>query len=273
MSNAASVGNLSGRIALVTGAARGVGRATAVKLAREGAVVFVNDIDAAALDETARDIGGTALPGDLTDPEFPDALIDAILERRGSLDVVVNNAGYIWNSALHNHTDEQWSAMLDIHVTAPFRILRAYGRWLREVHKQGAPLPCRKVVNVSSVSGVYGAATQAGYAAGKAAIVGLTLTLAKEWGRFNVTVNAVAFGHIATRLTQPYDAEPPRVVVAGRSHRVGLTQDQIAQQRALTPLGRTGTPEDAANAIYLFCQSESDFITGEVLIASGGLRM
>ena len=273
MSSTAADRNLAGRTALVTGAARGVGRATAAKLAREGATVFLNDIDADALAEAAVAVGGIALPGDLTDPDFPDVLIDAVLAQRGTLDVVVNNAGYIWNSALHNHSDEQWEAMLDIHVTAPFRILRAYGRWLRETHKHNATQPCRKVVNVSSVSGVYGAATQAGYAAGKAAIVGLTLTLAKEWGRYNVTVNAVAFGHIATRLTQPYDTEPPRIDVAGRSHRVGLTEAQIAQQRALTPLGRTGTPEDAANAIYLFCQRESDFITGEVLIASGGLRM
>ena len=264
---------LSGRVALVTGAARGVGRATATKLAREGAFVFLNDIDAREVEDTARAVGGTALPGDLTDPNVPDTLVDRVIETSGALDIVVNNAGYIWNGALHNHTDEQWEAMLDIHVTAPFRILRAYGRWLRDVHKSGAAMPCRKVVNVSSVSGLFGAATQVGYAAGKAALVGLTRTLAKEWGRYNVTVNAVAFGHIATRLTQQYDAEPPRIDVAGRSHRVGLSQEQIAQQLALTPLHRTGTPEDAANAIYLFCQPESDFVTGEILVASGGLRM
>ena len=255
---------LSGRTALVTGAARGVGRATARKLASEGAFVFVNDIDADELDATAKEIGGIALAGDLT---------DAALEAFGDLDIIVNNAGYIWNSALHNHSDEQWEAMLDIHVTAPFRILRAYGRWLRVTQQSGVAMPCRKVVNVSSVSGLFGAATQVGYSAGKAALVGLTRTLAKEWGRYNVTVNAVAFGHIATRLTQEYDAEPPRIDVAGRSYRVGLSHDQVAQQIALTPLHRTGTPEDAANAIYLFCQSESDFVTGEILVASGGLRM
>jgi 3-oxoacyl-[acyl-carrier protein] reductase len=265
---------LSGRVALVTGAAQGVGRATAEKLAAEGAVVFVNDIDAETVAAVAGAIGGTALPGDLTDPSLPDRLVAQVLEQRGSLDIVVNNAGYIWNGALVNHTDEQWDAMLDIHVTAPFRLLRAYGRWLRSVHgNTEAPMPCRKVVNVSSVSGLFGAATQAAYASGKAAMLGLTRTLAKEWGRYNVTVNAVAFGHIATRLTQPYDGEPPRIDVAGRSHRVGLTQAQIEQQIALTPLGRAGTPADAANAIYLFCQPESDFVTGEVLVASGGLRL
>jgi len=264
---------LGGRVALVTGAAQGVGRATAEKLVAEGANVFVNDIDAAALQRVAQELGAAALPGDLTDPALPDLLLAQILEQRSSLDIIVNNAGYIWNGALVNQSDEQWAAMLDIHVTAPFRILRAYGRWLRQVHSAHAPMPCRKVVNVSSVSGLFGAATQAGYAAGKAAVVGLTRTLAKEWGRYNVTVNAVAFGHIETRLTQAYEDEPPLIEVAGRSHRVGLNRDQIAQQRALTPLGRTGTPADAANAIYLFCQPESDFITGEVLVASGGLRM
>ncbi len=267
-------GRCTGRVALVTGAAQGVGRATAEKLTGEGATVYLNDIDAAAVEAAAAACGGIAVAGDLTQPTLPDELLATIIEAHGSLDIVVNNAGYIWNSALVNHTDEQWQAMLDIHVTAPFRLLRAYGRWLRTVHASTQqPMPCRKVVNVSSVSGLFGAATQAGYAAGKAAIVGLTRTLAKEWGRYNVTVNAVAFGHIATRLTQPYDGEPPRIDVAGRSHRVGLNTQQIAQQLALTPLARTGTPQDAANAIYLFCQSESDFITGEVLVASGGLRL
>ncbi len=266
-------GRLSGKVALVTGAARGVGRATAAKLATEGATVFLNDIDAEELALAAQSIGGHAQPGDLTDPSVPDALVNAVIEHSGSLDIVVNNAGYIWNGALHNHSDAQWEAMLDIHISAPFRILRAYGRWLRAVHKTVTEMPCRKVVNVSSVSGLFGAATQVGYSAGKAAVIGLTRTLAKEWGRYNVTVNAVAFGHIATRLTQPYDDQPPQIDVAGRSHRVGLSHDQIAQQRALTPLHRTGTPEDAANAIFLFCQPESDFVTGEILVASGGLRM
>jgi 3-oxoacyl-[acyl-carrier protein] reductase len=263
---------LEGRIALVTGAARGIGQATAAKLAREGARVVLNDLDLAEVTAAAADIEGIAMPGDLTDPEVPDRIVDAVLERCGSLDIVVNNAGYIWNSALINHSDEQWQAMLDIHVTAPFRLMRAYGRWLRTQRGVDATLPCRKVVNVSSVSGVFGAATQAGYAAGKAAIVGLTRTLAKEWGRYNVTVNAVAFGHIATRLTQPFDLAPPTIDVGGRAYRVGLSDAQIEQQLAATPLGRTGSVTDAANAIFLFCQPESDFITGEVLVASGGLR-
>jgi 3-oxoacyl-[acyl-carrier protein] reductase len=261
---------LDKRIALVTGAARGIGRATAEKLAANGATVIMNDLDPEPLQEAAKLIPGAhILPGDLTEPDFADGLVDTVLDRHGRLDILVNNAGYVWNSAAHNHSDEQWQAMLDMHATAPFRLLRAYGRWLR---KTGREEVARKVVNVSSVSGLFGAATQLGYSAGKAAVIGITRTLAKEWGRFNVTVNAVAFGHIQTRLTQPYDQTPPTIDVDGRDYRVGLSEAQIAQQQAMIPLGRAGTPEDAANALYLFCVPESDYISGEILVCGGGLR-
>lgn len=263
--------SLNHRIALVTGAARGIGLATAEKLAASGATVIMNDLDAQPLVEAAERIPrAQPIPGDLTTPEFPDELIATALEQHGRLDILVNNAGYVWNSAAHNHSDEQWQAMLDMHATAPFRLLRAYGRWLRET---GPEEVARKVVNVSSVSGLFGAATQLGYSAGKAAVIGITRTLAKEWGRFNVTVNAVAFGHIETRLTQPYSDTPPTIDVDGRDYRVGLSEAQIAQQRAMIPLGRPGTPQDAANALYLFCAPESDYISGEILVCSGGLRL
>ncbi len=269
--------SLAGKVALVTGAAQGIGAATAAKLSARGARLALCDIDADRARETARslpDESAEVFAGDLTDPEFPDALIADVLKHFGSLDIVVNNAGYIWNGAMHNHTDAQWQAMLDMHATAPFRVLRAWAPWLRaraaeERETLGAP-QCRKVVNVSSVSGTTGAATQIAYSAGKAAVVGLTKTLAKEWGRYNVTVNAVAFGHIDTRLTQPYSDTPPSIDVGGRSFRVGLSQEQVAGSRAATPLGRTGSPDDAAGAILLFCLPESNFITGEVLTCSGG---
>ena len=216
-----------------------------------------------------------ACAGDVTAADFADRLIETAVQAYGGLDILVNNAGYIWNSAFHNTSDEQWQAMLDIHVTAPFRILRSYAAWLRETAKaeiaRNGSARCRKIVNVSSVSGTRGEATQAAYSAGKAAIVGLTRTLAKEWGRYNVTVNCVAFGHIQTRLTQLYEGDPPRIDVAGRAHRVGLTRDQLEASRANTPLRRAGTPEDAAGAICLFCLSESDFVTGEVLTCAGGV--
>lgn len=273
---------LADKIAIVTGAGRGVGQATALRLARAGARVVVNDLDAREAEECVREIqtlGGRALacPGDVTAAEFPEQLRDAALQGFGGVDIVINNAGYIWNGAMHNHSDEQWQAMLDIHATAPFRILRAIAPWLRETAKrelaESGRANCRKIVNVSSVSGTTGAATQIAYSAGKAAVVGLTKTLAKEWGRYNVTVNSVAFGHIQTRLTQSYAGEPPTIEVGERSFRVGLTDEQVAGVERTTPLGRSGTPDDGAGAIYLLCLPESDFVTGEVLTCSGGAHL
>ncbi len=270
---------LNGRTALITGAGRGVGRATALLLARQGARVVVNDLDAdecASTVEAVSGAGGQAwgCAGDVADPAFPGQLVQGAIDTFGGLDLVINNAGYVWNGALHNHSDEQWQAMLDVHVTAPFRILRAFAPWLRRQAEQETVelgrARCRKVVNVSSVSGTRGAATQAAYASAKAAVTGLTRTLAKEWGRYNVCVNCVAFGHIETRLTQPYADTPPSIRVAGREHRVGLSASQLESVRLATPLGRAGSPEDAAGAIYLFCIPQSDFVTGEVLTCSGG---
>jgi 3-oxoacyl-[acyl-carrier protein] reductase len=274
-----SVNALENRIALVTGAGRGIGAATALRLARAGASVVVNDLDVDAAASSASAIeaaGGKAIAcaGDLTGPDVPERLIAAAVDAFGGLDIVVNNAGYIWNGAMHKHTDEQWQAMLDVHATAPFRVLRAFHPVLKaqfEAERARGETPrCRKVVNVSSVSGTRGEATQIAYSAGKAAVVGITRTLAQEWGRFNVTVNAVAFGHIETRLTQPYEGEPPRIPIRGRELRVGLTHAQIEQARTQSPLGRSGTVADAAGAIYLFCIPESDFVSGEVLVCAGG---
>lgn len=270
---------LSERVALVTGAGRGIGAATAAKLAAEGARVVVNDLDADAAAATVADIGraggeARACAGDLTESGFPERLIAFAVDAFGGLDIVVNNAGYIWNGAMHKHTDEQWQAMLDMHATAPFRVLRAFhpvlkAQYEREIAHGGTPRT-RKVVNVSSVSGTRGEATQIAYSAGKAAVVGITKTLAREWGRYQVTVNAVAFGYIETRLTQSYEGEPPRISIRDRRLRVGLTRAQIETGRAQTPLGRSGTVADAAGALFLFCIPESDFVSGEVLVCAGG---
>lgn len=272
---------LAGKVAIVTGAGQGIGRQIAWKLAGEGAAVVVNDLD----DEEGRavvaeiaDAGGRAIAcnGDVTADGFAEKIVGAGVDGLGGLHILVNNAGYIWNTAIHNHSDEQWDAMLDVHAKAPFRILRAAGRYFREQVKAeraaGVAVPCRKIVNVSSVSGLYGSPTQISYSTGKMALIGITNTLAKEWGRMNITVNAVAFGFIETRLTQAFDGEPETITVKGRDHKVGI--ERAARRVAVDaiPLNRIGTTEEAAGAVYLFCIPESDYISGETLVCSGGAR-
>lgn len=271
---------LDNRVALVTGGGRGIGAATGRLLARDGAHVVINDRDQGACEESVqaiRDEGLTAdyVALDLTQEGAGEELIERTLELVSGIDIIVNNAGYVWNSAMHNHSDEQWQAMLDMHATVPFRILRAYYPWLKakvRAEEADGTVRCRKIVNISSVSGTEGAATQIAYSAGKAAVVGLTKTLAKEWGRLNVTVNSVAFGHIDTRLTQTYQEEPPTIQVGDKEFKVGLKANQVEAMTPQVPLRRVGQPEDAAGAIYMFCIPESDFVTGQLLLCSGGLR-
>lgn len=273
-----TVRSLENRVALITGAGQGIGRAIALKLAHEGAAVFANDLDAERLTALQADVnarGGTCeiFPGDVTATDFGDRAVATCIERFGDLHLLINNAGYIWNSRIVNHTDEQWYAMIDVHATAPFRLLRAAGRHFRDTAKAGRIERARKVVNVSSISGLFGDATQFSYSAAKSAVVGMTRSLAKDWGRYNVTVNCVAFGFIETRLTQTFDRETPEIAVGGRKLKVGLDVAQAELLNSITPLGRAGTAEEAAGAVYLFCLPESDFVSGEVVVAAGGLRM
>jgi len=268
-------GRLDGRVAIVTGAGRGIGRAIVQKLVSEGARVLANDRDADTLAELRAEMGASceAFAGDVTHEDFGERAVEACLSRLGGLDVVVNNAGYVWNSRIANHSDEQWYAMIDVHATGPFRLLRAAGRYFREMAKEGRTGHTRKVVNVSSISGLFGEPTQVSYAAAKSALVGLTRSLSKDWGRYNVTVNCVAFGFIETRLTQAFEGQVPEIQVGQRRHKVGVEAGQLAVLvQAMIPLGRAGTPADAAGAIYLFCAPESDYISGEVVVAAGGLR-
>jgi 3-oxoacyl-[acyl-carrier protein] reductase len=272
--------SLSDKAALVTGAGRGIGRAIGEKLAAAGAAILLVDIDASALEEAkaALDSQGarvSTMAGDLTDAHFPESIVRKLVAEFGSVDIIVNNAGYTWDSVIQKTSDEQFQAMLDIHVVAPFRILRAASSWIREHAKQeieaGARI-MRKVVNITSISGLDGNPGQTGYASGKSAIVGLTKTLAKEWGRYNVTVNAVGFGLIDTRLIKPMDDPQTAISIGDKQVRVGM-QAQVREQAArMIPLGRLGTPEDAANAVFFFCSPLSDYVTGEVLVCSGGIR-
>ncbi|HZT32256.1 MAG TPA: SDR family oxidoreductase [Bryobacteraceae bacterium] len=270
---------LESKVALVTGAGRGIGREIARTLAGAGAAVMINDLDPAPAAETEaaiRSAGGRAacLAGDITRPEFPQKLVDAALAALGGLDIIVNNAGYTWDSVIQKTSDEQFQAMLDIHVTAPFRILRAAAGHIREAAKreiaEGRRM-MRKVVNITSIAGTDGGAGQAGYSSGKAGVIGLTKTLAKEWGRYNVTVNAVAFGLIETRLIQPLVPEGG-IEIQGRRIPVGVQPKMLEAVKAMCPLGRPGTPQEAAYAVLFLCSPLSDYVTGEVLTCSGGLH-
>lgn len=270
---------LEGKSAIVTGSGRGIGRAIATRLAGAGASVFIADLDEDAACETESLItrsGGRArhLSGDVTQPDFPQKLVDSALREFQGIDILVNNAGYSWDSVIQKTTDEQFQAMLDIHVVAPFRILRAASAYLRETAKrelaEGRRV-MRKVVNITSISGTDGNPGQAGYSSGKAAVIGLTKTLAKEWGRYNVNVNAVGFGLIATRMVQPL-SDSAFIDVKGHHIAIGVQEKMLEAVKAACPLGRLGTPEEAAGAVLFFCSPLSDYVTGEVLICGGGLH-
>ena len=271
---------LAGKVALVTGAGRGVGKSLAIKLAAAGAQLVVADLDHEPASQTVNEIsdaGGQAvsLVGDVTDQSFGERAIECMLDNFNGVDIIVNNAGYVWNTSIHKTTDEQWHEMLECHATAPFRILRAAGDFIRKAAKEEEAAGRgyhRKVVNVSSIAGFYGGATQIAYSAGKAAQIGITKTLAKEWARFRVNVNCVGFGWIETRLTQEFVGGAPATVdVAGKNYAVGFSADSREALKHLIPMGRAGTPEEAAGAVYLFCLPESDYITGETIVAGGGL--
>lgn len=270
---------LDGKVALVTGSGRGIGRAIALKLASEGARLVVNDLDDAPAMEVAaaiRAAGGEAVAcvGSVTAPDFAERFISAALENHQGLDIIVNNAGYTWDNVIQKMSDEQWYAMIDVHLTAPFRILRAAQPVIRRLAKadgEAGRRVVRKIVNVSSMAGLFGNPGQVNYAAGKAGIVGMTKTLAKEWGRLNTTVNCVAFGLIKTRLTVTTTDVNSTAHIEGRDIRIGVNPDLMAATERTIPLGHGGSPEEAAGAVYLFCIPEADYVSGQTITCSGGL--
>jgi 3-oxoacyl-[acyl-carrier protein] reductase len=276
------MGKLDGKVAIVTGSGRGIGAEIAVKLAADGAAVVVNDLDEQPAKETVAAIetsGGKAVacPGNVSEAGFAERFIQAAVDSFGGLDIIVNNAGYTWDSVIQKMSDEQWDAILDVHLKAPFRILRAaqpvISGFVKRAAASGAPVPCRKVVNISSLAGLGGNAGQANYAAAKAGITGLTKTLAKEWGRYNVTVNTVAFGLIKTRLTEIPAGGDATIDVQGREIKVGVNPDLLAAMEQMIPLGRAGTAAEAAGAVYLLCIPESDYVSAQTLICGGGLYL
>ncbi len=268
------MGVLDGKAAIVTGSARGIGRATAELLAEQGARVLINDLDGDVAEQSAGEIQGetAVFGGDLTKEGVADQLVQTAMDEFGAIDIVVNNAGYTWDAPIHKMSDEQFQAMLDIHNVVPFRVLRAAAPHLREPAKQerneGREV-FRKVVNISSISGTMGNAGQANYSSGKSGVVGLTKTLAKEWGQFKINVNAVAFGFVETRLTASKE-EGGTIEKDGQEIKLGIPEQMRQMASMLIPLGRPATPEEAAGGIFFLCSPWSNYVHGQVLNVTGG---
>lgn len=270
---------LQDKVAIITGSGRGIGAAAAHLFAAHGAKVVVTDIDpnpTEATSQAIRKTGGTAIavPADVTDAGGIEELIGQTVNTYGGIDIIVNNAGYTWDGVLHKMSDEQWDAILAVHLTAPFRLIRAAVPYMREAAKKelanGGKARARKIVNVSSTSGTRGNPGQANYSAGKAGIVGLTRTLAKEWGAFNIQVNAVAFGFIETRLTQAKESGD-FTEREGEKIALGIPDQMRQMAQMMIPMGRAGTPEEAAGALLFFASELSNYVSGQVLEVTGGL--
>lgn len=268
------MGILDDKVAIVTGSARGIGRATAEILSEHGAKVVINDLDKDVAEQTSNEIKGETVvyAGDLTDPKAPKELVDTAINAWGKLDIIVNNAGYTLDAPVHKLSDDWFQRMLDIHVVAPFRIIREAAPYLREPAKkekeEGVEV-FRKIVNVSSVSGTMGNAGQANYSAGKSAVVGLTKTVAKEWGQFKINVNAVAFGYIETRLTASKE-ESNTMEIDGEKVQLGIPDQMRGMAAMVIPMGRPGTPEEAAGGVFFLCSPWSNYVHGQVLNITGG---
>jgi 3-oxoacyl-[acyl-carrier protein] reductase len=266
---------LDGKAAIVTGSARGIGRATAEILCAHGARVLVNDLDTDLAAEAAAEIDGetAVFGGDLTREGVCEALVEKAIAEFGQLDIVVNNAGYTWDGIAHRMSDEQFRAMLEIHAVVPFRVLRAAAPYVREPAKkeleEGREV-FRKVVNVTSISGTQGNVGQINYSAGKAALVGITKTLAREWGPFKVNVNAVAFGFVETRLTASAEESTESFAVGDVEVPLGIPERNRERAAQVIALGRGATPEEAAGAIFFLCSPWSNFVQGQVLTVNGG---
>lgn len=270
---------LLNKTCIITGAGRGIGRAAALLMASEGGRVVVSDLDEAPALEVVEEIkakGGEAVAcvGDVTADDFAAKLINTAVEAYGpSIDVIVNNAGYTWDGVIHKMTDDQWDAMIKVHITAPFRIIRAAAPYIRDVGKkekaEGKQI-MRKIINITSVSGVDGNAGQVNYSSAKAAVVGLTKTIAKEWGPFNVCVNAIAYGFMDTRLTQAKE-KGDSLQRKDKEVALGIPETMRQMMTAMIPLRRPGTPDEAARAILFLASPLSDYVSGEVLRVTGGM--
>lgn len=271
-------GLLEGKVAIITGSGRGIGRADALLFAEHGASVVVNDLQEEPAQEVVAEIkkmGGKAVAcaGSVADAAFPSKIVEATIKAFGRLDILVNNAGFTWDSVIQNMTDEQWYAIIDCHLTGPFRLIRAATPYMREVAKKEmaeGKLQHRKIVNISSTSGVAGNPGQVNYSAAKLGIVGLTKTMAKEWGRFGINVNSVAYGFIETRLTQEKEHEAKADIGVGKDVAIGVPKAMRDMGISMIPLGRPGTPRDAAGPVLFLASPLSDYVSGVCLLVTGG---
>ena len=268
------MGVLDGKAAIVTGSARGIGRATAELLAEHGARVLINDLDGDVAEQASAEIAGetAVFGGDLTKEGVPDQLVQKAIEEFGQLDIIVNNAGYTRDAVAHKMTDDEFQAMLDIHTVVPFRVIRAAAPHMRDpakLEREEGREVFRKIVNVSSISGTMGNAGQVNYSAAKAGVVGLTKTLAKEWGQFKINVNAVAFGFVETRLTAA--KESGNVMTKdGEEIQLGIPEQMRQMAAMIIPLGRPASPEEAAGPVFFLCSPWADYVHGQVLNVTGG---
>jgi 3-oxoacyl-[acyl-carrier protein] reductase len=269
------MGLLDGKAAIITGSARGIGRATAELFTREGAKVLINDIDGDVAEQAAGEIDGetAVFAGDLTKPGVPEDLVKTATDEFGQVEAVVNNAGYTWDGVVHRMSDEQFQAMLDIHTVVPFRVIRALAPQWREAAKkerdEGQEV-FRKIVNVTSISGTMGNAGQANYSAAKAGVTGLTKTIAKEWGQFKINCNAVAFGFVETRLTQAKEKGETLEAPTGDEVELGIPEQLRAMASMTIPLGRPAKPEEAAGPVLFLCSGLSNYVHGQILNVTGG---
>jgi 3-oxoacyl-[acyl-carrier protein] reductase len=268
------MGLLDGKAAIITGSARGIGRATAELFLSEGAKVLINDIDGDIAEQAAGELEGetAVFAGDLTKPGVPEELVAAANEAFGQVEILINNAGYTWDGVVHKMSDEQFQAMLDIHTIVPFRMIRALAPHWREAAKQEAgegQEVFRKIVNITSISGTMGNAGQANYSSAKAGVTGLTKTIAKEWGQFKINVNAVAFGFVETRLTQAKE-QGEAIEREGERIEIGVPEQQRAMASMIIPLGRPAQPGEAAGPVLFLCSQLSNYIHGQILNVTGG---
>ncbi|KIL61787.1 hypothetical protein M378DRAFT_187487 [Amanita muscaria Koide BX008] len=270
-------GLLAGEVAIITGTFCGIGKSTALLFAKEGAKVVASDIDQKKLDQVVSEIkatGGDAIgvPGDVGADDFPKKIVEATVKQYGKINHIVNNAGFTFDKMLHTTPDDAFDIILKIHVRAPFRLIRQAAPHFRI---KGESNENRSIINVSSTSGLHGNVGQANYAAAKSAVIGLTKTIAKEWGPYGVRANTVAFGLIQTRLTAPKE-EGAVIEIDGKKVALGIpgaprgasAPDKDAYPHI--PLRKAGTPDEAASAVLFLASPLASYVSGHTLEVTGG---